>query len=219
MPTRMPLPGLDRLIAICQVHALPMHRVAPLASAPHPGQSILGKPFDPQLAAVYQQLDAAKFGPFSLYGSGTGEFDLIPENERAKGYDNICFDASLLFGQEIGFAEYFATVPGLAGLHDLQPIVYICAHGPPVYAVPIASSVDRFFDLYSRYLERMVADFEYIETGIALVNFPWGVADLIRHDETLIAQVLAGRFDFLTNEYAGALKWLRELLSPPSSSS
>jgi hypothetical protein len=177
----------------------------------------MGRPFDPQLADVYQRLGAAKFGPFSIYGSGTDEFDLIPRNEWAKGYGNICFDASIIFGQEIGFADYLATVPQLAGTHGLQPVVYICAHDAAVYAVPIASSVDRFFDLYSRYLERMVADFEYIETGVSLVTFPWGMADLIRRDEPLIAQVRAGHFDFLTNGEEGARKWLRELLSPPSS--
>jgi hypothetical protein len=177
----------------------------------------MGKPFDPQLAELYQRLGAAKFGAFSLYGSGTNEFDLIPRNEWAKGYDDICFEAALVFGQEIGFADYLATVPQLAGTYGLQPVVYICAHDATVYAVPIASSVDRFFDLYSRYLERMVMDPEYIETGVPLVNFPWGMADLISRDEPLIAQVRAGHFDFLTNEEEGARKWLRELLSPTSS--
>ncbi|HEX8700100.1 MAG TPA: hypothetical protein VF815_14745 [Myxococcaceae bacterium] len=217
MPSHTPLHGLDRLIAICQGNSLPLKLSPPLASAPQLGESVMGKPFDPQLAGVYRRVGAAKFGPLSLYGSGTEEFDLLPRNEWAKGYGSICFEAALIFGQEMGFADYLATVPQLAGTSGLQPVVYICAHDAAVYAVPIASSVDRFFDLYSRYLERMVADFEYIETGVSLVTFPWNMSDLIRHDEPLMEQVRAGRFDFLTNSEEGARKWLRELLSPPSS--
>jgi hypothetical protein len=212
-----PLPGLDRLIAVCQRHVLPLRLSPPITSAPQPGESVPGKPLDPQLASVYQRLGAATFGPITLYGPGQDEEGLSARNEWAKGYDDICFESSLIFGQERGFAYYLGTVPKLADSHGLQPVIYITAHGAAVYAVPIASSVDRFFELYSRYLERMVVDFEYIETRVPLVTFPWDIVDLISHDEPLIAQVRAGRFDFLTNDEEGALKWLRELPSPPSS--
>ena len=213
------LPGLDRLITICRQHSLQLELSPPRSSAPQAGQLVLGEPFDPQLAAVYQHLGSATFGPFTLHGPGQDENDLIPWNEWVREEDEIYFHAPLIFGKKTGFSLYCGTVPRLADSRGLQPVVYISAHGVPQFAIPIASNVDRFFDVYSRYLERMVVDFEYIETGVSLVNFPWGVADLISHDEPLIAQVRAGHFDFLTNEYAGARKWLRELLSPPSSSS
>jgi hypothetical protein len=43
------------------------------------------------------------------------------------------------------------------------------------------------------------------------INFPWGMTQLIARDEPLMEQVLAGRFDFLANDYRGALEWLEEL--------
>ncbi|MDY7229410.1 hypothetical protein [Hyalangium rubrum] len=134
-----------------------------------------------------------------------------------RGYDDICFHASVVFGKETGFSLYLGTVPKLADSRGIQPVIYISAHDAVIHAVPIASSVDRFFDLYSRYLERMVVDPEYVETRVSLVTFPWDMQDLITHDEPLIAQVRAGCFDFLTNDEEGARRWLRELSGPPSS--
>jgi len=214
MPTTAP-PGLERLITICRQHSLPLELSPPRVSAPQAGQLVLGEPFDPHLAAVYQHLGAATLGPLTLYGPGQDENDLIPKNEWVREEKEIYFHAPLIFGKETGFSLYYGTVPRLADSSGLQPVVYISAHGVPQFASPIASSVDRFFDVYSRYLERMVADFEYIETGVSLITFPWDMADLISRDGSLIAQVRAGRFDFLTNEKADARKWLNELLSPP----
>lgn len=219
MPASTTLPGLDRLIATCQKHALPMRLSPPLSSAPGPGERVLGAPFDPQLAAVYQCIGASTFGPFSLYGVGSDAHDLMHRNRALRKYDAVYFHAPLSFGQDIGFSLFYGAVPRLADSRGLQPVVHIQAHDGQQFAIPIASSVDHFFDVYSRYLERMVADFEYIESGVSLVNFPWGVVDLISRDEPLIAQVRAGRFDFLTNDEEGAHKWLREILSPPSSPS
>jgi len=218
MHSHTPSSGLDRLIAVCQRNSLPLELAPPLASAPRPGQLVLGKPLDPQLASVYQRMGSATFGLITLYGPGPDEEGLTARNERAKVYDDICFVASLIFGQEMGFSLYLGTVPQLADSSGLQPVIYITAHGASVYAVPVASSVDRCFDLYSRYLERMVVDSEYIETRVPLVTFPWDIADLIRRDEPLIAQVRAGHFDFLTRYEEGARKWVTELLSPPSTS-
>lgn len=215
MPTNTPLPGLDQLIATCQRHSLPMRLSPPLASAPRLGESVMGEPFDLQLAAVYQRMGASTFGPLALYGLGSDEHELIPRNRWLREYDKIYFQAPLSFGQEIGFSLYYGTVPRLADSRGLQPVVYISAHDGQQFAIPIASSVDRFFDLYSRYLERMVVDFEYIETRVPLVTFPWDMVDLISRDEPLLAQVRAGRFDFLTNDEEGARKWLREISSPP----
>jgi len=213
----MPLPGLNRLITVCRQHSLALELSPPRASAPQAGQLVLGEPFDPQLAAVYQRLGAATFGPFTLHGPGPDENDLIPKNEWVREEPEVYFHAPLIFGKKTGFSLYCGTVPRLAASRGLQPVVYISAHDVPQFAIPIASSVDRFFDLYSRYLDRMVVDFEYIETGISLVTFPWDMADLISRDELLIAQVRAGHFDFLTNDEEDARQWLRELLSPPSS--
>jgi hypothetical protein len=139
--------------------------------------------------------------------------DLIPWNEQLREYGDVHFLSSLVFGQDTGFSLYYATVPRLVDARGLQPVVYVSAHDAQQFAIPIASSVDRFFDLYSRYLELMVVDPDYAQSGVSMVTFPWDVQHLVLRDEPLIIQVCAGRFDFLTNAQAGAHKWLRELTS------
>jgi hypothetical protein len=146
------LPGLDRLVTICERHSLPLRLSPPLPTAPAPGELILGQPFDSQLAAFYQRHGGAELGPLSLYRPGADELDLIPWNEWLRRHDTLHFCASLIFGCETGFSIYFATVPRLADDQGIQPVIYLEAVDM-LTCVPVASSVDRFFDTYSRYLE------------------------------------------------------------------
>jgi hypothetical protein len=210
MPAIHSLPGLDQLIATCQGRALALKLSPPLASAPEAGESVYGEPFDPLLAAVYQRVGAAEFGPFTLYGPGPEREGLIPRNEWLREYDKVHFRASLVFGWEAGFAYYYGTVPQLADSRGIQPVIYIDDYEAQ-YAVPVASSVDQFFATYAQYLKLMVVDPEYAQHGATVVNFPWSMAQLIARDEPLMEQVLAGRFDFLTNNYREALDWLQML--------
>lgn len=101
--------------------------------------------------------------------------------------------------------------PRLAGPEHLQPVVYIVAQDADLYAIPLASSIDRFFELSSRYLERMVANPESRGNWSPEVRFPWDMGDEIVRDGALVEQVRRGHFDFLTNEYEGALRWLERL--------
>ena len=71
--------------------------------------------------------------------------------------------------------------------------------------------MDRFFDLYSRYLELLVAAPGYGQSGAMLITFPWGMTPLIARDEPLMEQVLAGRFDLLADDHRDALEWLQQL--------
>jgi hypothetical protein len=108
---------------------------------------------------------------------------------------------------------YFGTVPGLANSEGLQPVVYASHYPGEVSAVPIASNVDRFFDTYSRYLDLMVVDAEYVETGIPELSFPWSVPQLIARDAPLMALVREGRFSHLVNNDEGTQGWVAQLLS------
>jgi hypothetical protein len=171
---------------------------------------IFGEPLDPQLAAVYQRLGAAEFGELALYAPSSDAEGLTQRNEWLREGQEVQYLSSLVFGWEPGFAFYYGTVPRLADPQGLQPVVYISAM-EALFAVPVASSVDRFFDLYSRYLELVAEDPEYIESGTTIVNFPWSMRHLVTHDASLLEQVRAGRFDFLSNDYRGALQWLQEL--------
>jgi hypothetical protein len=204
------LPGLDRLIAVCQQHSLVLKLSTPLASAPWAGELVLGDPFDPQLAAVYARLGSAEFGPLALYGPHSGEQGLIPENKRLREYDFVHTRSTLVFGWEPGYSYYYGTVPQLANGERLQPVVHIVDYEEK-YAIPIASSVDRFFHLFSRYLELLVADPGYGQPFAKVINFPSGMMQLIAEDEPLMEQVLAGRFDFLADNEPDALEWLHEL--------
>jgi len=138
------------------------------------------------------------------------EGGLLPENEFLRQYNRMPTHSSLVFGWETGFSYYYGTVPRLANSQRLQPVVFIDNYEDN-FAIPVASSVDRFFHLYSRYLERLVADPGYGQPFTMTINFPWGMTQLIARDEPLMEQVLAGRFDFLANDYRGALEWLEEL--------
>jgi hypothetical protein len=204
------LPGLDRLIAVCQQHSLPLELSPPLASAPTPGEFVLGEPFDPQLAATYQRLGFSELGPLTLFGPDSGERGLIPDNEELRKFDWEPARSMLVFGKETGFAYYCGTVPRLANSQGLQPVVYIDLH-EGIYVFPVASSVDRFFHLYSRYLDLLVADPSYGQDGTILPGFPWDMTHLITRDEPLMEHVLAGRFDFLADNRRDAVEWLHEL--------
>jgi hypothetical protein len=210
MPSDPKLPGLERLIEVCQRHSLRLKLPPPLAAAPRQGESILGEPVDPQLAAIYSRLGDATFCDVALYAANSEEGGLISVNEWLRQYGYVQFRSSLAFGWRPGFAYYYGTVPKLASTTGLQPVVYISAM-EELFALPIASSVDRFFYLYSRYLELMVVDPEYVASGIPDVQFPWSMARFVAQDEPLIQQVREGRFDLLSDNYRGALEWLQEL--------
>lgn len=214
MTPHVPLSGLDRLRSVCRQHALPLRLAPPMASAPKQGEAIFGEPLDPQLASMYQVLGGAELGPISIYRPDSEWDGLIPWNVELREYHSILFQASHIFARETGFALYYATVPRLAGSQGLQPVIYIQAMEFPS-AVPVASSVDRFFDTYSRYLELMVVDPEYIASGNPAAVFPWSVKELIAGDEPLMAQVRAGRFDFLTQEDEEAHRWVEQLCATP----
>jgi hypothetical protein len=212
MPS-LPLPGLDRLIEVCQHHSLRLRLLPALASAPQQGESVLGAPLDPQLAAVYRRLGGARFGDFALYSPNSEEGGLLPENEWLRKYGKVQFRSSLVFGWEPGFAFYYGTVPQLASPQGLQPVVYISAM-EALFAVPVASSVDCFFELYSRYLELVAKPPDFARSGVLSVHFPWDVKHFIMKDASLIEQVREGRFDFLSDNYRDAVEWLQELRAP-----
>lgn len=213
MVTSTSLQGFERLIAVCQRLSLPVKLSPSLTSAPQQGEPVLGEPLDPQLAALYQRLGGAEFSRpaeisgLALYGPSSDEEGLIRRNAWLRERGEVQYLSSLVFGWELGFAFHYGVVPRLAGPQGLQPVVYISAM-EALYAVPVASSVDRFFDLYASYLELAAKPRGFEELG---VHFPWDVQHLIAQDAPLLEQVRAGRFDFLTGGSQNAIEWLQEL--------
>lgn len=208
------LPGFDRLRAVCQRRSLSMELSPPSATAPRHTDTLFGEPLDPQLAVLYQRSSGATLGPLVLYKPGDGFEDLVPWNQRLRGYDPAHYSSCLLFGQESGFAFYYGTVPKLADAQGRQPVVYLEAMDVQ-FAIPVASCVDRFFDLYASYLELAATSPDFAETNIPSVHFPWDVQHLIVQDAPLIEQVRAGCFDSLSKNYRDAQEWLQKLRNRP----
>jgi hypothetical protein len=81
-----------------------------------------------------------------------------------------------------------------------------------LYALPVASDMNRFFEVYSRYLEALVRAPSYEEDGSSALVFPWHMPELIAQDQPLMEMLRAGRFDFLMEGNADARRWVEEVL-------
>jgi len=178
---------------------------------------VCGAPIDPQLATIYKELSFAELGEFSLARWDDEENGLHAWNERVRGYDLEPYRSCIIFGGVAGLAYCYATVPALADERKLQPVVEINYHAAELSAVPLASSVNRFFDLYASYLDQTTAENETAlrksaPWDIPPHTFPWSVPELVAQDEPLMALVRAGSFNSLTNDHEDALEWLRKLM-------
>jgi hypothetical protein len=209
------LPGLERLITTCRRLDLELELPPSLPVAPRAGEQMFDQPFDPLLAAVYQRTGEAKLGTFRLLRPDHEHHGLFATNEEFKRDGAEPSRSTLLFAKEDGFLYYYGTVPALANRQGLQPVVYASYYSGEMSAVPIASTVDWFFDTYSRYLELMVLDAGYLDSGVTELQFPWGVPKLIAADTALMALVREGRFSHLMEHDEGAREWVAELLATP----
>jgi len=86
--------------------------------------------------------------------------------EMRASWQGDLFARFVVFAGTPFLAHYFATVPGLADAEGAQPVVWVDSYEEG-YALPLASNVDRFFDLYASYLEALVAHEDYAERGSA----------------------------------------------------
>ena len=203
----MDLPGMDRLLEVVGKHgvhieAMPASRIAPCA-----GDMLYGMPVDPLLAGAY-----SRFGKLVLGRLGLDTWLLLPGDEEKSGLvlENEewqgCFPhmfwpehfrALMPFGSDMRYR--FATVPELANSGGRQPVVFLDPY-EEIYALPIASDVNRFFDTFSRYVEIVVDDPDYQAGGTPGVGFPYDVPELIAKDTPLLGMIREGRFDRLMYE-------------------
>jgi hypothetical protein len=233
------LTGLERLVGVCQRNGIPVEVERPSLHPPRAGDLVGGLPFDPLLAEVYARSRRMAFGGesggFYLYRADSVN-ELVDENEQVReGWPEELRASLGVFAGEPALLYCFATVAGLAGEEGAQPVVKVDPYGE-VVAIPIASSVDRFFDTYSHFLERQVelireeagfrarleAEFgppapgslrELQSERTARINFPWEVPDLIARDEPLVGLLRAGRFDFLMGGCQDIHKWVGKVLA------
>lgn len=117
---------------------------------------------------------------------------LAMENEHSRKWWPERFHALTVFGEDMRYC--YATVPELASSEGFQPVVRIDPY-EDIYALPIASNVDRFFETYSRYLEIVADEPEFQQLQEPSVSFPWEVPELLSADGRLIELLGEGKFD------------------------
>jgi hypothetical protein len=195
----MDLPGLERLSGVCQRLNLGLETSPPAREPLKAGILLEGVPFDPVLASVYARLGHATFATamtgWALRRSDDQERGLEERNRwwRENWWEELGTPL-IVFGDDI---HTYATVPSLADEWGRQPVVRVDTYEYEPKVLPVASNVDRFFDSYSRYLEKLVTDPYYKEPGDADLIFPWDATEILARDERLVELLRAGRFDVL----------------------
>ncbi|HEX5746857.1 MAG TPA: hypothetical protein VFZ09_11490 [Archangium sp.] len=191
------MPGLERLLAACEKYPVQAKTRKPWGGAPIAGSFLLGRSFDPMLAAFYSRLGGLLLDS-GLYVNACDEQvnGILMANERVQRQWPEPFRSLLVFGGQEALAYTYATIPSLADAQGLQPVVEIDSY-EDIYAVPIASNVDRFFDAYARYLELIYETPEFRDCPDARPLFPNEVPEIIATDRTLMNMLVEGRFDFL----------------------
>ncbi len=212
----MALPGLERLMEVCQRSNLSIETSPPVREPLKAGSLLEGLPFDPILASVYARLGHAMFAT-ELFGAGWGlersddqVHGLEKENRwwREAWWEELG-EPMIVFGGDL---YTYATVPRLADELGRQPVVRVDTYEEP-HVMPVASNVDRFFNSYSRYLEAVVADPDYQRTGDSDLLFPWHTTELLARDERLVELMRAGCFDALMrNGDASTRRWAAKVM-------
>ena len=121
----VPMPGLERLLVACGKYPVRAELRNPWGGAPVAGELVLGRPFDPMLAAFYSRL-----GGLHLYLELFMEpcveqvNGILLENEDASDWPEP-FRSLLVFGRQEALAYRYATVPSLADAQGFQPVVEV----------------------------------------------------------------------------------------------
>lgn len=217
---KLELPGLDRLLAVC--HRLGLRQVTPPPGhhPPEPFAPVEGAPLDPMLASFYSRMGRAILADDAdgivMLRVDDSANELASETRALRDtWPEGIFASVLIFAGRPHLAHHYATVPALADARGCQPVVRIDAYEQP-YALPIASTVDRFFDTYSRYLEELVVHEDFQDSGSAALSFPWKVPHLLARDERLVQLIREGRFaSLMADGDASVHAWAAELVAAP----
>jgi hypothetical protein len=203
------LPGLVYLIEVLKSCGIETQST-PMASMAHEaGQRILGSPLDPMLVSVYAGFKEATLGELRLFS--LDEIENYGQFRREHAWYERDFKL-VVYAEIRGNAEYFATVPPLAERGGTQPVVFVDQHDDqPIY--PMASNVDRAFELYARYCNRQLREggsLQYPDTGESF--YPLELVEDIARDRPLVALLEAGRFDDLILPDAECREWVQKIL-------
>jgi len=210
------LPGLERLLDVCQRLNLGLMSSPPAREPLRAGGLLEGLPLDPLLASVYARLGqvvfASKLTGLSLVQSDDNERQLEQRNKlwRENHWDELGMPVIVFAGEVYSYA----TVPSLADEWGRQPVVEVNTYElDGLHVLPVASNVDRFFDSYSRYLEAVVASPRYQEAGENGILFPSHMGDLLARDERLVELLRSGRFEpLMKNLDEGERRWVAKVM-------
>lgn len=217
MSALQPLPGLDRLISVCQRLKLGVETAPPSHSPPRANSLVAELPLDPLLASLYARLGFAAFAT-DLEGIVLSRYD---DTARQLEEDNLWWSGghrqhlalpTFIFAGEPAMAYHYATIPSLADDYGRQPVVWVDVYEDP-FVIPVASTVDRLFDTYSRYLEALIALPRAREEKGALLSFPWEVPGIIGNDERLVDLLRAGSFSSLMKSTGNTPTWVAQVLA------
>jgi hypothetical protein len=211
----MALPGLERLLEVCQRLKLGLKTSPPAREPLKAGSLLEGVPFDPVLASVYARLGHAAFATkvrrWVLTRSDDQVHRLEEENKwwREEWWEELG-EPVIVFGGDVYTC---ATVPGLADERGRQPVVLVDTYEFEPQVMPVASNVDRFFDTYARYLEARVSDPSHQASGEVDTRFPFDAIEILARDERLVELMLAGRFDALMRHVEdGTRRWAAQVM-------
>jgi len=216
----MELPGLERLMDVCQRLNLRLETLPPAREPLKAGSLLAGLPFDPVLASVYARVGHARFAPglggagWILERSDDHVHELEEENKRwGERWWEELGEPVIVFG---GNLYTYACVPSLADERGWQPVVEVDTYEGEPIVMPVASNVDRFFDSYSRYLEALVP--RYLEAGETDLLFPSDATEFLARDERLVELMRAGRFDALMKNVktsGDVRRWFEKVCGAP----
>jgi hypothetical protein len=221
MKEPMDLPGLERLIEVCQRLNLELKTSPPAREPLKAGSLLEGLPFDPVLASVYARVGHAMFATeflgagWRLERSDDEVHELEEENKRwrERQWEELG-EPVIVFGGNI---YTYATVPSLADARGWQPVVEVDTYEGEPIVMPVASNVDRFFDSYSRFLEALVSQLRCMESWENKLRFPWDATDILSRDERLVELMRAGRFDdLMKNGDDSTRRWAAKVMGSPA---
>ena len=207
--------GLEQLIWVLHEHGIETASLPPVNTMPKPGEFICGLPLDPMLAKAYTLCNGGTFGDMRLFRGVDDQWGLEQEN----AYDNQGSDARyksvFRFAVVDDLAHYLGTVPSLAGTQGLQPGVMTSDYEFDIF--PIASNVDRTFELYALYSEVRLKTYGSLKWDPHgphdSIHFPFSFVNEIAQDRDLVQMLEDGRFEALTAPAKDSAEWVKDILA------
>lgn len=222
------LPGLDRLLETARKYSFPVETLLAGRAPPQAGALLAGMPVDPLLAAAYSRMGRLVVGTDKhVLMRCDDEVDtlLLENTEWQSQFPHEFwpehFRELVLFGADMLYR--YATAPSLASPEGLQPVVFLDPY-ETLYALPVASDLNQFFETYAHYVELMAEDPEYKAAGVSFIGLPWRTPELIARDRSLVGMIKEGRFHHLMyaidktgwrdeNSIADVQKWISTVLA------